>query len=211
MIGCMTTRRDRNKARMRQRISDAATALFLQRGFDEVSVSEIAEAADVARPTVFAHFPRKEDLLLDRFDDTLAELTEAVEQRPPGTSPVAAVAGWVLARARAQEPPIGIRDEYAGFWQVVAGSRALQARARELAEIAEERLTQVMADGGAPAPALAAALTVAAVRGIFLPQVRALLAGGPVPDADQYARCLAAALRAVEGTVEAAVERPCSR
>jgi AcrR family transcriptional regulator len=43
-----------------------ATALFLDRGFDQVSVSETAEAADVARPTVFAHFPRKEDLFFDR-------------------------------------------------------------------------------------------------------------------------------------------------
>jgi len=172
-----------------------------------VSVSEIAEAADVARPTVFAHFPRKEDLMLDRFDDTLAELTGAVERRPPGTSPSAALAGWVLARARAQEPPVGLRADHLRFWQVVAGSRALQARARELAEIAEERLTRVMADGGAPAPALTAALTVAAVRAIFLPQVRGLLAGGPVPDADRYARCLAAALDAVECAVECAVER----
>ena len=187
---------------MRQRISDAATALFLQRGFDDVSVSEVAEAADVARPTVFAHFPRKEDLLLDRFDDTLAELTDAVEQRPPGTSPVAAVAGWVLARARAQDPPIGIRAEYVRFWHVVAGSRALQARARELADIAEDRLAGVMADGRAPEPALAAALTVAAVRGIFLPEVRTLLDGGRLPDAQRYARRLAAALAAVEAAVE---------
>lgn len=197
----MSTRRDRNKARMRQRISDAATALFLQRGFDEVSVSEIAEAADVARPTVFAHFPRKEDLLLDRFDDTLAEPVEAVERRARGSSPVAAVGAWVLARARAQEPPIGIREDYARFWQVVAGSRALQARARELAEIAEARLTRVIADSGTPAPPLAAALTVAAVRGVFLPQVRTLLAGGPVLDVEQYTRCLATALDAVDELV----------
>src|SRR5437773_355052 len=60
-------RRERKKAEVRQRISDAATALFLRHGFDQVSVSEIAEAADVARPTVFAHFPHKEDLFFDRY------------------------------------------------------------------------------------------------------------------------------------------------
>ncbi|HEY4571469.1 MAG TPA: helix-turn-helix domain-containing protein, partial [Kribbella sp.] len=48
-------RRERKKAELRARISEVATALFLDRGFDAVSVSEIAEAADVARPTVFAH------------------------------------------------------------------------------------------------------------------------------------------------------------
>jgi AcrR family transcriptional regulator len=59
-------RRERKKAELRQRISGTATELFLRHGFEQVSVSEIAEAADVARPTVFAHFPRKEDLFFDR-------------------------------------------------------------------------------------------------------------------------------------------------
>lgn len=50
----------------RQTISDAATRLFFERGFDNVTIDEIADAADVSRMTVFNHFPRKEDMFFDR-------------------------------------------------------------------------------------------------------------------------------------------------
>ena len=93
-------RRERKKAEVRQRISDAATDLFLRRGFDQVSVSEIAEAADVARPTVFAHFPRKEDLFFDRYSEVADQLTRAVRQRPAGTSAVSALRDALAAAAQ---------------------------------------------------------------------------------------------------------------
>lgn len=58
-------RRTRKRLATRQTISDAATRLFNAHGFDQVTVDEIAEAADVGRMTVFNHFPRKEDMLTD--------------------------------------------------------------------------------------------------------------------------------------------------
>ncbi len=61
-------RRERKKAATRKAISDAATELFLERGFDEVSIREIAERADVSPTTVFAHFPSKEALVFDEDD-----------------------------------------------------------------------------------------------------------------------------------------------
>ena len=61
--------RDRKKARTRDAISGAAIALFLQRGYDAVSIAEIAAAADVSRRTLFAYFPTKDDLVLHRFAD----------------------------------------------------------------------------------------------------------------------------------------------
>lgn len=60
--------RERKKRLTRQRISGEATALFLERGFDEVAVAEVARAAGVSTMTVFNYFPRKEDLFLDRID-----------------------------------------------------------------------------------------------------------------------------------------------
>jgi AcrR family transcriptional regulator len=56
----------RDGRRTRAHISDVATTMFLARGFDHVTVAEVAEAAGVSKVTVFAHFARKEDLLLDR-------------------------------------------------------------------------------------------------------------------------------------------------
>jgi AcrR family transcriptional regulator len=65
----------------RARISDVATQLFLERGFDAVTVAEVAREAGVSSVTVFKHFPRKEDLLLDRADDATDLLRTAVRDR----------------------------------------------------------------------------------------------------------------------------------
>ena len=59
-------RRTRKRLATRQVISDVATRLFIERGFDRVTINEIADAADVGRMTVFNHFPRKEDMFFDR-------------------------------------------------------------------------------------------------------------------------------------------------
>jgi len=79
-------RRERKKAATRKAISDAATALFLERGFDNVSIREIAEKADVSPTTVFAHFPQKEALVFDEDEEQRDRLVAAVRDRPPGSS-----------------------------------------------------------------------------------------------------------------------------
>lgn len=79
-------RRERKKAATRKAISDAATLLFIERGFDEVSIREIADAADVSPTTVFAHFPQKEALVFDEDDAQREMLVAAVRDRGPGTS-----------------------------------------------------------------------------------------------------------------------------
>ena len=79
-------RRERKKAATRKAISDAATELFLERGFDDVSIREIAEKADVSPTTVLAHFPQKEALVFDEDEEQRAELVAVVTDRPKGTS-----------------------------------------------------------------------------------------------------------------------------
>lgn len=170
-------RRERKKAQVRQRISDQATALFLRRGFDQVSVSEIAEAADVARPTVFAHFPRKEDLFFDRYSEVAGQLTRAIRDRPAGTSAVRALRDTLVTVAQAGRAPYAINADMIPWWRTVAASRALQARARELADHLEAELAQAMAATGTPEPELAAALAVAGYRTVHLQAIRAILAG----------------------------------
>jgi AcrR family transcriptional regulator len=169
-------RRERKKAEVRQRISDAATALFLRRGFDQVSVSEIAEAADVARPTVFAHFPRKEDLFFDRYPEVAGQLTRAIGERPAGMSAISALRDTLVAVARAGQPPYGMQADMIPWWRTVAASRALQARARELADQLATELAEAMAATGTAEPELAAALAVAAYRTVHLQAIRCILA-----------------------------------
>lgn len=77
--------RERKKAQTRQHISDTATHLFLERGFDAVTVAEIAGAADVSVKTVFNYFGSKEELLFDREDEVAASIRALADGRAPGT------------------------------------------------------------------------------------------------------------------------------
>ena len=79
-------RRERKKAATRKTISDVATMLFLERGFDNVSIREVADAADVSPTTVFAHFAQKEALVFDEDDEQRDRLVAAVRDRPAGTT-----------------------------------------------------------------------------------------------------------------------------
>lgn len=77
-------RRERKKAATRKNISDVATKMFLERGFDNVSIREVADAADVSPTTVFAHFPQKEALVFDEDDEQRDRLVSAVRERKAG-------------------------------------------------------------------------------------------------------------------------------
>jgi len=107
-MACMSDagRRERKKAATRASIVAAAHALFLERGFDEVSVREIADRADVSPTTVFAHFPQKEALAFGDEDERHERLVAAVAGRPAGTSISAALKAHYLAEltALAAEP-----------------------------------------------------------------------------------------------------------
>lgn len=85
-VGATVGRRERKKAATRAAIVDAATALFLERGFDAVSVREIADKADVSPKTVFTHFPQKEALVFSDEDTRHERLVAALRGRTPGTS-----------------------------------------------------------------------------------------------------------------------------
>ncbi len=80
--------RERKKRLMRQQLSDTATQMFLEQGFDAVRVSEIAEACGVSEKTVFNYFPTKESLILDRMESTVVSLRAGLAE--PGVSPVGA-------------------------------------------------------------------------------------------------------------------------
>jgi AcrR family transcriptional regulator len=78
--------RERKKRATRDAIAATARRLFAERGFDAVTVAEIAVAADVSEKTVFNHFATKEDLVFAGGETRLAQLQADIAQRPPGTS-----------------------------------------------------------------------------------------------------------------------------
>lgn len=137
--------RERKKAATRAAISDIATRLFIERGFDDVTVAEIAEAADVAKMTVFNYFPRKEDLFFDREDEGIALVRTALAGRAPGTAPLAALRARLRELARAGHPFAKFDAGTAGFWQTVQRSAALTARARELRDTFADEVAAMLA------------------------------------------------------------------
>jgi AcrR family transcriptional regulator len=89
-------RRERKKAATRQALADAALELFLEHGYDKVSIRDVAEAADVSTTTLFKHFPSKEALVFDLDADQEAALVAAVRDRTAGTSVPQALRAHVL-------------------------------------------------------------------------------------------------------------------
>jgi AcrR family transcriptional regulator len=84
-------RRERKKQATRRHIAGTAVRLFLERGFEEVSVAEIAEAADVSKVTVFNYFPAKADMVFELGEAALADPAGAVRARAPGQTPLRAI------------------------------------------------------------------------------------------------------------------------
>jgi AcrR family transcriptional regulator len=140
-------RQTRKRLATRQRISDVATALFIERGFDKVTVDEIAEAADVSRMTVFNHFARKEDMFFDLDDEARADLLSALENRAAGTSPIEVIrlfAHWAVAERR---PYVQFSAEGTeNFLNTVQSSDSLKARALAIREELTDLLTLALAE-----------------------------------------------------------------
>ena len=137
--------RDRKKEMTRQAISNVATRLFIERGFDNVSVADIAHEADVARKTVFNYFPRKEDLVFDREDEVRILVREALAGRD-GRSPVAAFQTLMRTLLETGHPLFRITERPIQFWRTVGESPALTARARELQVTFADDLAGMLAD-----------------------------------------------------------------
>ncbi len=181
--------RERKKRLTRQRISGEATALFLERGFDEVAVAEVARAAGVSTMTVFNYFPRKEDLFLDRIPEATELVVGAVRGRGADESPLAALRRLALELLAQRHPLGGLGEGFEYFFRTVLAAPSLRARAREAAEEIEAALAGALAEaaGGDPArpdrdARLAAAMIVAAWRTLYAEVVIRQLEGDPVEE-----------------------------
>jgi AcrR family transcriptional regulator len=129
--------RESKKLRTRQEIADRAMALFAKRGFDHVTVAEIALAVGISEKTVFNYFRTKEDIFFDEVEDREQALVDAIRNRAPGES----VAG-ALERLQAQGCPRMCSPGFAIFARIVEESPALQAKELEIMA----RLTEVLAE-----------------------------------------------------------------
>jgi AcrR family transcriptional regulator len=143
--------RDSKKAATRQAISDVATLLFVERGFENVSIDEIARAAGVARKTVFNYFPRKEDLVFDREEESRELVRQALAARG-GQSPVHAFQALMRTLLETRHPIFRINGRPIRFWRTVADSPALVAHAHRLRGTLADDLAAMLADAAGKPP-----------------------------------------------------------
>jgi AcrR family transcriptional regulator len=118
--------RERKKRATRRAISDAATELFMTKGFDNTSVAEIAEVVGVSPQTVLNYFPAKTDLFFDE-NDWYAGPPQAVRDGCPRMSPATAVREWYLADLQRRYGE-GHLDDLAVYVQTIADSETLRRR-----------------------------------------------------------------------------------
>ncbi|MGM0353808.1 TetR family transcriptional regulator [Streptomyces sp. ECR3] len=163
-------------------VSETAIALFLERGFDAVSVAEVAAAAEISKPTLFRYFPTKEDLVLHRFADHETEPARVVAARAEGTSPVAALRARFLDGLDRRDPVTGLNDAPAvlDFHRLLYGTPALAARLHGYLERSEAALASAL--GGGLDARLAAAQIIAVQRVLALENWRRMAAGERADD-----------------------------
>jgi AcrR family transcriptional regulator len=159
--------RERKKQEMRRQLAATALSLFAERGFEAVTVADVAAAVNVSEKTVFNYFATKEDLVLSSRAEVEAELLRSVRERAPGESILTAVRHHTLWLAkRLSSLPA---DRRRAFRQVVQQSPALQTRMRQMSFQSEAELARLLAAETADAdPALAT--VVASVLGVLVRQ-----------------------------------------
>ncbi|MFF5210564.1 TetR/AcrR family transcriptional regulator [Streptosporangium sp. NPDC000396] len=135
-------RRERKKAATRQAIADAALRLFLEHGYDQVSIRDIADAADVSTTTVFKHFTGKEALVFDQEQDREAQLIAVIRQRTSGQSILDALRQHVLDTW----PPIETHPQRAEFTHLVDSTPELRAYAGHMWTRHTDALATAIAD-----------------------------------------------------------------
>jgi AcrR family transcriptional regulator len=180
MAGESTGLRERKKRATREAIATAARRLFVERGFDAVTVAEVAVAADVSEKTVFNHFATKEDLAFAGREERLDRLLTDIVRRPAGAS--------VLDVFRAATNTMlddlvsGEDDDFVAVPKMIRGSRALQERLTTGWEEEAAALTAVVAEsagatGDDVVPAVAARTLSWTHRTIFRAALTGLLTG----------------------------------
>ncbi|MFE9249348.1 TetR/AcrR family transcriptional regulator [Streptomyces sp. NPDC007088] len=138
-----TGRRERKKAATRRALADAALRLFLERGYDQVSVKDVAEEADVSTTTLFKHFPGKEALVFDRDSEVEAVLVSGVRDRAPGQSVLDALRTQML-RTTLPFPEKGV--DAGRFLELVENTPALREYGRRMWMRHETALASAVAE-----------------------------------------------------------------
>ncbi|MEV0149889.1 MULTISPECIES: helix-turn-helix domain-containing protein [unclassified Nonomuraea] len=173
--------RERKKEQTRRRIAEVALRLFAERGYDAVTVNEVAEAAGVAKVTLFSYFPSKESLALEGVKDDMARV---VAERAPGVTPLAALRAHYRGLAAGGAGEVDVEALLARV-RVISSSPALLAGLQQSYAEEREELSAALATSATSATSAKRATSAAS-------------AASPVPEGevDLVARVMAAQITA---------------
>lgn len=201
--------RERKKRETALRIWRTAIGLFVERGFDKVSVAEIAEAADVSKMTVFNYFGNKEDLVFKPMEEHTDDLARAVRERPSGESAVSAVHREFLGRLAARDASIGMNPDPMTLHvrELIQATPALLTRthawsARGTSLLADELVAEAGGEPGSTDEVVArcAAMQIAAARISLYDEIHRRRSEGE--DVDDIYPAMVALAQEVFGLVE---------
>jgi AcrR family transcriptional regulator len=183
--------RETKKLATRQQIADVAMRLFSARGFERVTVAEVAAEAGVSEKTVFNYFPTKEDLFYDEVPERARALADAIRSRPPGESVVVA-----LRRLQVSECGRLCSPGFATFARIIEESQALRAKELEIMSFFAQTVADTLVEEGVDVrdARIAAGLLVSVHRQFFRTARAQALAGRHGP----------AAVRRLRGDLERA-------
>lgn len=176
-VGELQDRRARKKAQTREQIREVAHRLFDERGFEDVTIADIARAADVAVQTVFNHFATKEELFFDGRGPWIDVPATAVRSRDPQVPPLTALREALVDLVRTRLGELN-DEERCRYLRTLLGSQSLLTYERELLIESERRLAAALLEAwrevdpaGHPVPAdpettaaLIAAMSCSAIR-----------------------------------------------
>jgi AcrR family transcriptional regulator len=180
--------RERKRQRTHDAVSAAAIAMFLEHGFDRVSVADVAAAADISKPTLFRYFRSKEDLVLHRFADHEGEAARIVRHRTAHQTPLAALREHFLGGLARRDPVTGLNDhpQILAFHNMVFTTPSLAVRVNEFIARDVDALTAALAETAGPASgeltARLAAAQILAVQQVLARENWRRLAAGDTAD-----------------------------
>ncbi|MFB6887205.1 TetR/AcrR family transcriptional regulator, partial [Streptomyces noursei] len=178
--------RERKKRQTRQRISEVALGLFVARGFDKVTIAEVAAAADVSVNTLYNYFAAKEDLVLPPDEASPQRLADIVRDRQPGESAARAVLDRLRDELRRRDRRVGLTAGFGPVFEMMRAAPTLTARLEDLGRQMTDALVTVLTEETGAAPGDQTPRVVASQIGWFHSLVygeigRRIVGGGEPP------------------------------